>query len=254
MDLSLIIPSFIAGLFTFLAPCTLPLVPGYLGFISGVSLDDLNNSEKASSTRGKIFFNGILYVIGFSLIFILLGSLFGLGGAALAKYRVWLSRIGGAFVIFFGLYMMNILKLPFLQLLFGERQPNLTNKLKPGKPISSLIFGASFAFGWSPCVGPVLGSILVLASSSATVTQGALLLAVFSSGLAIPFLLIALGISSAGKYISRITRYLNIVSVVGGAFLVFLGLLMLTNNFAAWLSFFYRTFNFLNADSLLNHL
>src|SRR3989344_7045516 len=177
MDFSLIIPAFIAGILTFLAPCTLPLVPGYLGFISGVSANDLRDPTKAKVARRKIFLNGVLYVIGFSLIFIILGSLFGLGGAALIKYRLWLSRIGGIFVIFFGLFMTGVLKLPLLNI---EKHFGNIKALKPGNPASSLIFGAAFALGWTPCIGPILGSILTLAAASATVGQGAFLLAVFS--------------------------------------------------------------------------
>jgi len=178
--LSLVIPSFIAGILTFLAPCTLPLVPGYLGFISGVSVDDLKDPEKSHGARRKIFMNGLLYVIGFSVVFIMLGSLVGLGGSALVQHRVLLGRIGGAFIIIFGLYMLNVLKLNFLNFLGGEHRIPIMNKLKPGTPLSSLIFGSTFALGWTPCVGPILGSVLVLAASSATVGQGTVLLAVFS--------------------------------------------------------------------------
>jgi cytochrome c-type biogenesis protein len=188
MEFSLIIPAFIAGILTFLAPCTFPLVPGYLGFISGVSAQDLQDPLKSKSARRKIFLNGLLFVVGFSFIFILLGSLFGLGGSALAQYRIWLSRIGGIFVILFGLFMIGVLRLPFLNV---EKNIGAIMALKPGNPASSLIFGATFAFGWTPCVGPILGSILTLAAASATVSQGAFLLSVFSLGLAVPFLIIA---------------------------------------------------------------
>src|SRR3989344_3063397 len=187
MEPSLIIPAFIAVILTFLAPCTLPLVPGYLGFISGVSVQDLQDTLKAKSARRKIFLNGFLFVVGFSFILILLGSLFGLGGSALVQYRIWLSRIGGIFVILFGLFMIGVLRLPFLNV---EKNIGRISALKPGNPISSLIFGATFAFGWTPCVGPILGSILTLAASSATIGQGAFLLSVFSLGLAVPFLII----------------------------------------------------------------
>jgi cytochrome c-type biogenesis protein len=251
MDFSLIIPAFIAGILTFLAPCTLPLVPGYLGFISGVSSSDLNDPTKAGLARRKIFLNGVLYVIGFSLVFIILGSLFGLGGAALVKYRIWLSRIGGIFVIFFGLFMVGILKLPFLNV---EKHMGNVKALKPGNPISSLIFGATFAFGWTPCVGPILGSILALAASSATIGQGAFLLLVFSLGLAVPFLIIAASIGSASAYLAKISKYLNVISVIGGVFLVFLGVLLLTNNLSVWISYFYQIFNFINYDKLLDYL
>jgi cytochrome c-type biogenesis protein len=252
--LSLIIPTFIAGVLTFLAPCTLPLVPGYLGFISGASLDELRDPEKLKRVRKKVFFNGLMYVVGFSAVFILLGSLFGLGGAALVKYRIILSRVGGVLVIIFGLYMMHILKLPFLNFMSATKKFNLPKSLKPGNPKSSFLFGATFAFGWTPCVGPILGSVLLLASSSATVGQGALLLSVFSLGLAIPFIAIAVGIGHAAQHIKQITKYLNVISVIGGAFLIFLGILLLTDSMALWLSWSYRAFSFVNYESLLDYL
>lgn len=248
--LSLAIPAFIAGLLTFLAPCTLPLVPGYLGFISGVSSQDLQDPAKAHQAKKKVFLNGVLYVIGFSLVFIILGSLFGLGGAALAKYRIWLSRIGGVFVIFFGLYMLNIFKLPFLN--FEKRL--VPSSIKPGSPAASFLFGSSFAFGWTPCVGPILGSILLLSSSSGTVGQGAALLAIFSAGLAVPFLAIAAGIGRASNFLSRASKYLKWVSVIGGIFLIFLGVLLVTNQFAAWLGYAYGLFDFFDYDKLLDYL
>ncbi len=251
MDFSLIIPAFVAGILTFLAPCTLPLVPGYLGFISGVSTNDLQDPSKSKLARRKIFLNGVLYVVGFSLVFIVLGSLFGLGGAALIKYRLWLSRIGGVFVIFFGLFMIGILKLPFLNV---EKHVNSIKFLKPGNPVSSLIFGAAFAFGWTPCVGPILGSILTLAASSATIGQGAFLLAVFSLGLAVPFLIIAASISSASAYLAKLSKYLNVISVIGGILLIFLGVLLLTNKLGVWIAYFYQILNFINYDSMLDYL
>ena len=252
MHFSLIISAFIAGLLTFLAPCTLPLVPGYLGFISGVSLQDLHKVDGQKNIRRKILINGFLYILGFSTVFILLGTVFSAGGVALVHYRVWLSRVGGVVVIFFGFYMMHILKLPFLNFLNFEKK--FHSSLKPGRPISSLLFGMTFAFAWTPCVGPVLGSILLLSFSTGTVLQGAFLLAVFSLGLAVPFLLIALGIGHATRYISKISRYLSFISIIGGIFLVFLGVLLFTNSLGIWNSFFYGLFDFLNYDALLNYL
>lgn len=251
MEFSLIIPAFIAGILTFLAPCTLPLVPGYLGFISGVSLNDLQNPGKSKKARGKIFLNGVLYVIGFSMVFVMLGSLFGLGGAALAGYRIWLARIGGVFVILFGLFMIGVLKLPFLNV---ERHIIGVKALKPGNPISSFLFGAAFAFGWTPCVGPILGFILTLAAASSTVGQGALLLLVFSLGLAVPFLLIAAVIGRASAYIAKLSTVLTIISVIGGLFLIFLGILLLTDKFSIWISYFYQWFGFINYERLLEYL
>ncbi len=254
MDTSLIIPSFFAGILTFLAPCTLPLVPGYLGFISGVSLKEIQDPRQLKNARSKIFLNGIFFILGFSAVFIILGTLAGLGGSALAPYRVWLARSGGIIVMFFGLYMIGLFKLPFFKFLEGEKRISIGKFLTPGHPLSSLIFGATFAFGWTPCVGPILGSILLLASASTTVWQGAAMLGIFSLGLAIPFLLVALGISSASKYIKKISKYLNIISIIGGIFLIFLGFVLLTNQLSAWIGFFYRLFDFANYEKLLDYL
>ncbi len=252
--ISLIAPAFIAGLLTFLAPCTLPLVPGYLGFISGTSIDDARDPKKGKGVRKKIFYNGLLYVVGFSLVFMLLGSAFGAAGSLLGDYRLWLSRIGGVFVIFFGLYLMHVFKLPVLNFLNSEKKFNLANKLKPGKPSSSLLFGMTFAFGWTPCVGPILGTILLLASTSGTVLQGTVLLFVFSLGLAVPFLLMALGVGHAAQYVKKLTKYLNIISFIGGLFLLVLGVLLVTDRFVLWISFFYELFDFVSYEALLQYL
>lgn len=252
MEFSLIIPAFIAGFLTFLAPCTLPLVPGYLGFISGASLEDLKDPEKSKKARWKIFLNGLFFMLGFSAVFIIMGTLVGFIGAAfLVPYRLWLGRIGGVFVIIFGLFMLNILKIPFLMREKQLKAPALFNR---GNPTNSFILGSAFAFGWTPCVGPILGSILLLASTSTSALQGALMLTIFSAGLAIPFLLIAIGIGSASRYIQNISKYLNVVSIVGGIFLIFIGTLLLTGNMALLISWGYRLFQFINYDRLLDYL
>lgn len=254
MDINLLIPAYIAGLLTFLAPCTLPLVPAYLSFISGVSLSDGIDPSKKTVVRRKIFINGLLYILGFSAVFIFFGTLFGLGGVALAKYRFLMQRIGGILVIFSGLYMLKVVRLPGLDFLASEKHFPLAKVLKPGKPLNSFLFGAAFAFGWTPCVGPVLGSILTLAAASATVGKGALLLTVFSAGLATPFLLVAAGIGQANATIQKMGKYLNILSIAGGILLIILGFLLLTNTMGSWVGFFYQLFQGINYDKLLNYL
>jgi cytochrome c-type biogenesis protein len=244
-----IISAFIAGFITFLAPCTLPLVPSYLGFISGVDFGELKDLKKAREIKKKIFFNGLFFIVGFSLIFVLFGSLVGFLGQTLIFYKSILTRIGGFFVILFGLFMLNILKLPILQ---KERKIKLPKFLKIGKLSTSFLIGMAFGLGWTPCVGPVLGSILLLASTSASVLQGAFLLLVFSFGLSVPFLLIALIFSKATEYISKISKYLKIISVIGGIFLIFLGILLITNNFSFLLES--ELFKIINYDKLLDLL
>jgi cytochrome c-type biogenesis protein len=184
-------------------------------------------------------------------VFIVLGSLFGLGGGALIKYRFFLSQMGGVLVILFGLSMVGVLRLPSLNI---ERRISNIRALTPGNPTSALLFGATFAFGWTPCVGPILGSILTLAAVSATVGQGAFLLFIFSLGLAAPFLIIAAGIGSASVYIAKLNKYLHIISIIGGLFLIFLGILLLTNQFGVWLVASYRLFDFINYERLLDYL
>lgn len=255
LSLGLIASAFFAGLLTFLAPCTLPLVPGYLGFISGVSQRDLRDPQKLERVRPKILWNGLFYVLGFSAVFVLFGSLFGLTGGFFAAYRLWLSKLGGVFVVFFGLFMMGAFSLPGLEALQVERRLRFRGAaLHPGNPLSSFVFGAAFAFGWTPCVGPILGSILTLAASTATVGQGAFLLAVFSFGLGAPFLLLAYFVSHAARWLARIFPYIHFVSFVGGAFLVFLGILLFTDQMGVWNEYFFRIFRGFDYDLLMNHL
>lgn len=253
-DASLIVPAFIAGLLTFFAPCTFPMVPAYLSFIGGVSLKDLSDPKKKNTAKQKIVLNAFLYVLGFSVIFVALGSLVGFIGNVATIYQSLLARIGGVIVILFGLSMLPWGKRTFLSAVVREwRIPGL-NTLQPGHPVTSLAFGAAFALGWTPCIGPVLGSILILAATTSTVAQGTFLLGVFSLGLAIPFLLIALMIGSATRTMSFLTRYLSLISSLGGVFLIFLGILMVTNSFGVWISFFYNIFGFISYDRLLDYL
>src|SRR3989344_4447460 len=170
MELSitaLAIPAFIACILTFLATCTFPLVPAYLGFISGVPA-----GGDAANARKKVFLNGLFYVAGFSLVFIIFGTALGFLGQTLFLYRIWFSRIAGIFIVLFGLFMLGVFKIPILS---REWQPRLPFGLERGKPLSALLLGSAFAFGWTPCVGPVLGSILLLASTSQTAFQGGIL-------------------------------------------------------------------------------
>lgn len=256
MFFPLAIPAFLAGFLMFLAPCTLPLVPGYLAFISGVSVHDANKKkETVGYLRKKILWNALFYVLGFSIVFILLGTfLSSLGRLGLGNYRFYLEKVSGALILILGLYMTHLFDLPFFRFLARDRHFTFTQKLAPGKPFSSFLFGATFALGWSPCVGPILGSILLLASTSGTILEGTFLLAVFSLGLAVPFLLVALGIGQATKIIRQMSRYLSLFSIVGGVFIAILGFLVLTGNMGAWTGFFYRIFSFINYENLLNYL
>ncbi len=211
IDLPLIVGAFVAGVLMFLAPCTLPIVPGYLAFIGGK----------------RVMRNAFAFVLGFSLVFILLGGFAGSLGGLVAPYREVLGRIAGAVILLFGLTMLGAVAPRFLR---GEWHAKLPAFLTIGRPESSFLIGTLFALGWSPCIGPVLGTVLLFASTSATASQGALLLAVFSLGMAVPFLLTALFIERAGSTFARWGRTTTILQYVGGVLLVLIGIAMLLGN------------------------
>lgn len=213
----LIIPAFIAGIFTFLAPCTLPLVPGYLAYISGTSSGALSDPSTLRTAQRRILLNSVAFVLGFTLIFIFFGLAASRIGNVLLVYRTALVRIAGIFLILFGLQMSGVLRVPALM---RDRIPTVPASFRRGNTLTSILFGAAFAVGWSPCIGPVLGTILTFAATNGSETIGAVLLGSFALGLATPFLVIALSISSATE---RITSYIAftqkkkalILSVIG---------------------------------------
>lgn len=253
--IALIIPAFIAGVITFLAPCTFPLIPAYLGFISGSSAADLQDPLKRKGARRRIFFTGLFFLIGLTLVFVLFGTLAGLLGQTLAPYRLWLTRVGGVFVILFGLFMLGVLRIPFLTKFFStERRIKAPTIFKRGSFLNSSLLGAAFAFGWTPCVGPILGSVLLLASTTATAFQGAFLLFVFSVGLSIPFLFVAAAFGVVSSSMQRIARYLRWVEIIGGAFLIMLGILLVSGNFALLIGYGFKILQFINYEGLLNYL
>jgi cytochrome c-type biogenesis protein len=212
--------AFVAGLISFLAPCVLPLIPGYLAYISGTSLQD------ASSHRFQIFLNSLFFVLGFSLVFATLGVLLNTALEAIAyDVQVWLSRIGGILVIFFGVYLTGIVNIPFLQ---REYKINASGINLPSRLLTSALFGAAFAAGWTPCVGAVLGSILGLAASQPGLAFWLLLS--YSIGFGIPFLLVGAFATQAQTLISKIVPSLRIINILFGIILIIFGLLIFTQN------------------------
>ena len=228
--------AFLAGVLMFLAPCTLPIVPGYLAFIAG--------------KQGRVMANALAFVIGFSTVFIVLGAFAGLLGAFIGPWRGVLGQAAGAILIFFGLVMLG-LRVPFFS---TQKSIGMPPWLTVGHPASSALLGVLFALGWSPCIGPVLGTVLLFASNSATALQGAVLLGVFSLGLAIPFLLTALLLDKAQAAFARWSGFANGLSKVGGLILVGLGVLMLTGNKGLLITWGYGFFEFINYDALLKYL
>ncbi len=211
-----------AGVLSFLSPCVLPLVPSYLSFVTGMSLEDLQEGVDRRAT----LVHSLLFVAGFSLIFILLGASASFLGAYLKLYEDWIARIGGVVIIILGLHLVGIFRItPLLR----ERRIHVNDK--PAGYLGTLGVGAAFGAGWTPCIGPVLGAILTLAGTQDTVWAGVGLLSVYSLGLAIPFLLSALALDAFLKGFSRFRTLLPIVEKVSGVMLIVLGLLLVTGSF-----------------------
>jgi cytochrome c-type biogenesis protein len=209
----------LAGLASFLSPCVLALVPAYVGYLGGRSVGP---SGQVVENRWVTFSHGVAFVLGFSLVFIILGAAASAIGSLLYDLRVWLARIGGVVVVLFGLHTMGVINIPFLD--YDTRKQVTPN---PGLGyLSSALMGVFFSAGWAPCVGPVLGAVLTLALNSAKLNQGVILLTAYSAGLAIPFLLAALGIGRVAELMRRHGKLVHYLSVATGALLVVIGILL----------------------------
>jgi len=217
-----VIAAFTAGLLSFLSPCVLPLVPVYLASLVGPEILE----SKASRRRLPIFLHSLSFVVGFSIIFITLGAIAGLTGFAINPSLALLNKIAGSLLIVFGLFMLAALKLPWLN--FEKRlAPSLGNTTGY---LRSLLIGATFSLVWTPCVSPILGGILTLALGSETAWHGASLLAIYSLGLGIPFLVIGVAFDSISPLLRRIYRYSNLIYIISSLLLIAIGVLILTNS------------------------
>ncbi len=208
-----------AGVLSFLSPCVLPLVPSYLSFVTGMSLEDLQEGVDRKAT----LLHSLLFVAGFSIIFITLGASASFLGSFLRYYEVWIARIGGVVIIILGLHLTGVFRIAPLM---RERRIHVTDR--PAGYIGTVGVGAAFGAGWTPCIGPVLGAILTLAGTQDTVWAGVGLLSVYSLGLAIPFLISALALDWFLGVFSRFRRFLPVVEKVSGVMLIIVGLLLMT--------------------------
>jgi cytochrome c-type biogenesis protein len=236
-----ILTAFIFGLLSFVSPCVLPIVPGYISFISGVSLDEMKGVEQNRSALRSIILNSIFFICGFTLVFVLLGATATTLGKAFNEYYGTISKIAGVLIIVFGLHMMGLFKIKFLNY---EQRFHVQQK-KLGM-LGSFLVGTAFAFGWTPCIGPVLAAILVVASQQDTVFKGIVLLGSYSLGLGIPFFLTGVSINLFFSMFNRIKKYFHVIEIVGGAMLVALGILIITNSLTILSSYFSRWLPFLN--------
>ena len=235
-----VLSAFIAGLLSFISPCVLPLVPVYLGIMTRNTI--YRDEKITKSDRIYAFLNSLLFVLGFSIVFIALGSTAAFFGRVLKNYFSIIGRVGGAVLIVFGLHYVGLFKIPFLNM---EKRIQMPSSLKTGY-LWSFLFGIIFSFGWVPCVGMILSAILLLASRMETLLQGVLLLAVFSAGLGLPFILASIFISFFSNFFKKINKHLNIISIISGIFLIILGIVFLLDIMTKMLGHMYSWFPFLN--------
>jgi cytochrome c-type biogenesis protein len=238
-SLPLPLAAFVAGLISFLSPCVLPLVPGYVSLISGVGVEQLKLKE--GELFRKVMLNSAAFIIGFSIVFITLGAISTEVGQILAQYKSLLARIAGVVIILFGLHLTGILQIKAL--LADTRLHGLKGS---SSAWGAFVIGFAFAFGWTPCVGPILAVVLGFAAAQDTVWKGIFLLAIYSAGLAVPFLLTSLGIERFLKFYNRFKFHMHAVEVVSGALLIGLGILLVMGRFALISGYF----SFLNRFAL----
>jgi cytochrome c-type biogenesis protein len=212
--------AFVGGVLSFLSPCVLPLVPSYLGFLTGMT------AEEMQVDRRRVFVHALWFVAGFSVIFVALGATASAVGSLLQQYQTWIARIGGVILILFGLYLLGLIRPAFLM---RERRLQLADK--PLGYLGSAFVGIAFGAAWTPCIGPILGAILTLAAAQASVAQGTFLLFVYAMGLAIPFLLTALALERFLTWFKRFRHYIVWVERIAGIMLIILGILLLTDRF-----------------------
>ena len=224
--------AFIAGLLSFLSPCVLPIVPSYVTFITGTTLDELSDdAQRSARVRGAV--HAMLFVAGFSIVFVVLGATATAFGTILRRSLPLLQQIGGVLIVAFGLYLIGVLRLPWLM---RERRVHLASK--PAGMMGTLLVGVAFGAAWTPCVGPVLASILLYAGTRATMARGMLLLGSYALGLGIPFVVAAVGFNWFLVGTQRLRRWLRPIEITSGALLVIVGVMLFTGRFAALANFF----------------
>ena len=222
--------AFVAGILSFISPCVLPLIPGYLSFVSGVTLDDMRGTSSAAvapvGARRRAVTMSVAFVLGFSLVFISLGASATAIGTLLMEHLSLLGKIAGVVIILFGLHMMGVLRIGWL---YNEKRMQTSGK--PAGFFGAMLVGIAFAFGWTPCIGPILAAILAVAATQDSVGEGVKLLAVYSAGLGVPFIATSLAINQFFAASARIRKHYHTIEIVSGVLLVVVGVLIFTNRF-----------------------
>jgi len=229
--------AFVAGLVSFISPCVLPIVPGYLSFISGVNVAQFRETGAPRDVVRRVVLTSLAFVLGFSTVFVALGAAATYVGSLLQEYKRTLGVVGGVIIIVLGLHTAGVFKIDWL---LGEKRANIQSR--PLGLLGAYVVGLAFAFGWTPCIGPILGAILLYASQQETVGQGVALLTAYSAGLGIPFLLSALAVNGFFKVFGRLRGSMRAVEVVSGALLVGVGLLLVTDRLTLIAQYFTRLF------------
>ncbi len=222
-----ILAAFTAGLISFISPCVLPLIPGYLSFISGVSIEDMKRGEKKSGTLKKVSLNTLLFVLGFSVVFTAMGASATFVGEFLLSKLSLFNKIAGVIIIVLGLHIMGVFRISFL-----NYEKRFHRKSRPLGPLGSFAVGLAFAFGWTPCIGPILGGCLLLACNQETVVQGTILLSFYSLGLGIPFFITAVSFSTFLGFFGWAKKHFRTIEILAGLLLVAIGFLMFIGSFS----------------------
>ncbi len=219
--------AFLGGLLSFASPCVLPLVPSYVSFISGISFEELTETNN-SEIKKVIFANSVMFILGFSLVFVSLGASASFLGQLIMTYQDIIRKVGGIIIVLLGIHIVGVINLKILQ---REKRLHFFRE-KPVGFLGSFLVGIGFAAGWTPCIGPILATILIVAASSDTIWFGFVLLVAYSMGLAVPFLITSLGINTFLKHFNRFKRHMRIASIITGGFLIIVGGLIYSNYFA----------------------
>lgn len=225
--------AFSAGLLSFVSPCVLPLVPSFVTYITGLTFEDITSNKDRARVRAITITNSLTFIAGFTSVFVLFGGSATFIGQILLAYQDIVQKVGGILIVLFGLYIMGVLNFNFLS---SEKKIHIENK--PAGYFGSFVVGMAFAAGWTPCVGPILGSILLYASTTGSVARGMGLLAIYSLGLGLPLFISALAINTFISTFKIVSRYMRWITILSGAFLIIIGVMIFTDSFTLLTTWF----------------
>lgn len=237
METPTLLVSFLAGIVLFASPCVAPLIPAYMASIAGVRLSDLavESGSRRRALQRTILKNAIIFVLGFSLVFILLGSFIGYLSSLILGFQLWLNRVGGALIIVLAFHMLGLVRIPVL-----DREANIAAPRSSDGSLKSAVMGASFGISWTPCTGPVLGAILALSATTASLAHSATLMTAFSAGLALPFLATGIFTTGMARFLANAPHVLGWMNRVGGVFLLALGVIVFSGQLQKIIGIFYN--------------